>query len=94
MEQSYDKYHKDGQSDDIFEYLYTEHSEYPQKKAENMISVKPVTPAMPDKNPDPTLPRPGGNEPEKNDPTRIDEPQKIDPTRIDDPPKIIPKPEK
>lgn len=43
-------------------------------------------PAKPDKNPDPTQPKPGGNEPEKNDPTRIEEPGKLDPTRIDDPP--------
>jgi len=48
-------------------------------------------PAKPDKNPDPTRPRPGGNEPEKNDPTRIEEPGKTDPTRIDEPP--LPKPE-
>ena len=47
---------------------------------------KPVTPAQPDKNPDPTTPRPGGNEPEKNDPTRIEESPKVDPTRIDEPP--------
>ena len=46
------------------------------------IPNKPNTPAKPDKNPDPTKPRPGGNEPEKNDPTRIDEPLKTDPTRI------------
>jgi len=37
---------------------------------------KPLTPAMPDENPDSTKPRPGGNEPEKNDPTRIVEPTK------------------
>ena len=42
-------------------------------------------PAKPDRNPDPTRPRPGGNEPEKNDPTRIDDPPPTDPTRIDDP---------
>jgi hypothetical protein len=42
-------------------------------------------PGKPDHNPDPTKPKPGGNEPEKNDPTRIEEPQKIDPTRIDEP---------
>jgi len=42
-------------------------------------------PVKPDKNPDPTLPKPGGNEPEKNDPTRIEEPEKLDPTRIDEP---------
>jgi hypothetical protein len=39
-------------------------------------------PTKPDKNPDPTKPKPGGNEPKKNDPTRIEEPQKSDPTRI------------
>jgi hypothetical protein len=48
-------------------------------------------PARPDTNPDPTKPKPGGNEPEKNDPTRITEPPKTDPTRIDNPP--LPKPE-
>jgi len=31
-------------------------------------------PAKPDRNPDPTKPRPGVNEPSKIDPTRIDEP--------------------
>lgn len=47
--------------------------------------VKPEReiPAKPDKTPDPTKPRPGGNEPEKNDPTRIENPPKTDPTRID-----------
>ena len=55
--------------------------------------VKPEKdiPAEPDTNPDPTKPKPGWNEPEKNDPTRITEPPKIDPTRIDNPP--MPKPE-
>ena len=50
--------------------------------------VKPERdiPAKPDPNPDPTTPKPGGNEPEKNDPTRIKEPPRTDPTRIDDPP--------
>jgi hypothetical protein len=50
--------------------------------------VKPERdiPARPDTNPDPTKPKPGGNEPEKNDPTRIKEPPKTDPTRIDNPP--------
>jgi hypothetical protein len=51
-------------------------------------------PAKPDKNPDPTAPRPGGNEPGKNDPTRIQEPGKMnpDPTRIDNPPPTKPSP--
>ena len=54
--------------------------------------VKPEKdiPVKPDINPDPTKPKPGGNEPEKNDPTRITEPPKTDPTRIDNPP--MPKP--
>lgn len=48
----------------------------PPVKPEKDIPVKP------DKNPDPTKPKPGGNEPEKNDPTRIEQPEKSDPTRI------------
>lgn len=51
----------------------------PPVKPEKDIPVKP------DVNPDPTKPKPGGNEPEKNDPTRIEEPSKTDPTRIDEP---------
>lgn len=42
-------------------------------------------PVKPDKNPDHTRPMPGGEEPKKNDPTRIEEPEKADPTRIDEP---------
>lgn len=49
-------------------------------------------PAKPDTDPDPTKPKPGGNEPEKNDPTRIEQPSKIDPTRIDEPPPAEPTP--
>lgn len=49
----------------------------PPVKPEKDIPVKP------DKNPDPTKPKPGGNEPNKIDPTRIEEPKKNDPTRID-----------
>jgi hypothetical protein len=49
-------------------------------------------PVKPDHDPDPTKPKPGGNEPEKNDPTRIEEPQKNDPTRIDEPPPKPPNP--
>ena len=48
-------------------------------------------PAKPDVNPDPTKPKPGGNEPEKNDPTRIQEPpQPAQPERIDNPPPATP----
>jgi hypothetical protein len=39
-------------------------------------------PLKPDKNHDPTKQRPGGSEPNKIDPTRIEQPQKLDPTRI------------
>lgn len=52
--------------------------------------VKPEKdiPVKPDKNPDITTPKPGGNEPNKIDPTRIEEPQKNDPTRIEQPPPL------
>lgn len=55
------------------------------KKPREDAPVKPEKeiPTRPDKNPDPTKPRPGGNEPEKNDPTRIENPPKTDPTRIE-----------
>lgn len=64
----------------------TEFENYESKKT---FPVKPEKeiPLKPDKNPDPTRPRPGGNEPEKNDPTRIEQPEKLDPTRIDEPQK-------
>jgi len=58
--------------------------QHPPNQPEKDIPVKP------DKNPDPTRPRPGGEEPGKVDPTRIDEPPKVDPTRIDDPPPTKP----
>ena len=50
--------------------------------AETPINPEKDIPAKPDINPDPTKPRPGGNEPKKIDPTRIEEPAKLDPTRI------------
>ena len=53
----------------------------PPNKPEKHIPVKP------DQNPDPTKRKPGQNEPEKIDPTRIKEPGKTDPTRIDEPQK-------
>jgi len=52
--------------------------------------VKPEKniPVKPDKNPDPTLPKPEKKEEEKNDPHRIEEPAKISPLRrIEEPPK-------
>lgn len=52
-------------------------------KDEPPVKPEKDIPVKPDKNPDPTKPRPGGNEPEKNDPTRIEQPGKSDPTRID-----------
>jgi hypothetical protein len=60
------------------------------KKPKNKLGNGPPNdpkkhiPLKPDKDPDPTKKKP--NEPEKNDPTRIDEPKKNDPTRIDEPP--------
>ena len=51
-------------------------------------------PAQPDKNPDPTMPRPGGNEPEKNDPTRIEDPPEAEPARIEEPQPARPAPSK
>lgn len=56
-----------------------------KRKKEDDAPVKPEKeiPAKPDPNPDPTKPRPGGNEPEKVDPTRIENPPKTDPTRIE-----------
>lgn len=64
-----------------------------KNKAKQKAPIEPQkdVPAKPDKNPDPTRPKPGGNEPEKNDPTRIEEPGKNDPTRIE-PPKPQPQP--
>jgi hypothetical protein len=59
----------------------------PEKKPTETPPNQPEKhiPAKPDINPDPTKPTPGGNEPEKVDPTRIDEPEKVDPTRIEHP---------
>jgi len=53
------------------------------KKGDAPVKPEKNIPAKPDKNPDPTKRKPGVNEPEKVDPTRIEEPEKIDPTRID-----------
>lgn len=41
------------------------------------VPDSPVNPVKPDENPYPTRPEPGINEPDKNDPTRIDEPPAI-----------------
>ena len=46
------------------------------------INPEKEIPVKPDKNPDPTKPGPGVNDPQKVDPTRIEEPEKVDPTRI------------
>jgi len=69
------------------------------KNVENEEQNAPVKPekdipSKPNPNPDPTIPRPGGNDPKKNDPTRIEQPQKTDPTRIDEPAPPNPNPEK
>lgn len=81
--------------------IFTTHKE---KNTMNLtLSRSSAAPVNPDKNvpvkpnvnPDPTKPKPGGNEPKKNDPTRIEEPGKADPTRIDEQdPSRQPKPEK
>jgi hypothetical protein len=60
------------------------------KRQNRPIKTDKNIPVKPDQNPDPTQPKPGGNEPEKNDPTRIEEPNKADPTRIDEPPPARP----
>jgi len=49
----------------------------------------PTIPSKPNPHPDPTTPRPGKTEIEKNNPTKINEPAKADPTKVDNPP--IPK---
>lgn len=41
------------------------------------VPDSPVNPVKPDENPNPKKPDPGINEPEKNDPTRIDIPPEI-----------------
>lgn len=51
-----------------------------EKEQNSPLHPEKDIPVKPDKNPDPTKPKPGGNEPEKNDPTRIKEPRKNDPT--------------
>ncbi|MBI2270407.1 MAG: hypothetical protein HYU69_08635 [Bacteroidetes bacterium] len=60
------------------------HTSTSEKNKRGQAPVKPEKdiPAKPDKNPDPTKRKPGVNEPEKIDPTRIEEPEKSDPTRI------------
>ncbi len=60
-------------------------------KSAHPIKPEKNIPAKPDKNPDPTVPMPGGNEPEKNDPTRIEDPDKTDPTKIEEPHPLKPK---
>ena len=51
-----------------------------KKEQNNPVNLEKDIPVKPDKNHDPTKPKPGGNEPEKNDPTRIEEQDKNDPT--------------
>jgi hypothetical protein len=58
------------------------------RNAENEEQSAPVKPekdipSKPNPNPDPTKTKPG-NDPRKNDPTRIEEPKQNDPTRIDE----------
>jgi hypothetical protein len=49
-------------------------AENPQKLPGIPLPNQLNTPAQPDENHDPTKPGPGGNEPEKNDPTHFIEP--------------------
>ena len=69
-----------GQHDQQYESLSNKQPEGKRRESPQrnpgIPPYKPLTPAMPDENPDSTRPRPGGNEPEKNDPTRIEEPTK------------------
>ena len=51
--------------------------EDPQTNPDLPFPAKPSIPAEPDENPDPPNPEPGIEEPEKDDPTRIDEPPQI-----------------
>lgn len=62
-------------------FMKTRNNQKPEKDSPPVKPEKDI-PVKPDKNPDPTKPKPGGNEPNKNDPTRIEEPEKSDPTRI------------
>lgn len=55
----------------------------PQKQDDPPNKPEKNVPTKPDQNPDPTKIKPGVNDPEKVDPTRIKEPGKTDPTRID-----------
>lgn len=47
--------------------------EDPQEEPGTPIPDEPTAPEQPDENPVPNSPEPGVNEPEKDDPTRIDE---------------------
>jgi hypothetical protein len=48
--------------------------EPPEKPGEAPVKPEKNVPVKPDKNPDPTKIKPGVNEPEKADPTRIEPP--------------------
>ena len=48
-----------------------------QNKPDTLIPDEPTVPEQPDENPNTTSPEPGLDEPEKDDPTRIDEPPEI-----------------
>jgi hypothetical protein len=58
-----------------------EPSENPDKQIPNKQPERHI-PTIPYKNPDPTKPIPGVNDPEKIDPSRIEEPEKVDPAKL------------
>jgi hypothetical protein len=62
------------QSDNEFNQSFAgKQMEDPQEEPETPIPDEPTLPATPDENPNPTSPEPGIDEPEKDDPTRIDD---------------------
>jgi len=59
------------------QYLTGEKRGNPSKRPRIPVPNKPILPIKPEKAPDPFPHEPGVNEPEKNDPTRIDNPPTI-----------------
>ena len=59
------------------EYLNGAKRSNPSKRQRIPVPNKPILPKKPEKAPNPFPREPGVNEPEKNDPTRIDEPPTI-----------------
>ena len=55
------------------QYFAEEQIDVLQKEPDTAIPDEPTVPEQPDENPIPRSPEPGIDEPEKDDPTRIDE---------------------